>query len=299
MADHGCLPWPREADDRSCEDDGLRWFAGAPESSASLGLGRIGSVNVMSPQRGGRGPSAAESLRLSAPARICLGAVGTGLMSIGSTALLAFKLDGAGVTSFVISGALLAGLGAMGRLPNQLKLKDVELGWQLQQEEINAIALAAAKPEAEDASLLEKSAIPEPPKDLTLPLFEDPARLADLAAISPKAALLAIFGELDEQARGLALDAGLLSASPRIWPLGQVVNTLVAHGWLSGWHANVVRSLTNARNAVAHSPSDVPDIEVTALLGLAGEIASDFRIRRRAALSGYTPKSEAKSVTLS
>jgi hypothetical protein len=236
-------------------------------------------------------------LHLNTWVRIGLAIGGMAMLAVMSFALFYKGLDGASQVSLVAAGAAFLALAAIGVVPARAKFKDYEHDFG----ELNATAartelLAEGKPEtAADIAAGSQGKSVIPADDITIPLFLDEGRRSRLFALSPKSALLSVFGELEEQLRGLADDAGIAAGagSPaRHVPLRRLARELQSERWLSSWHVEMLEQLSQLRNQAAHAPSDVsPAVSrLGSQVEIAAELANDLAQFRVAARNGFRPQ---------
>lgn len=208
--------------------------------------------------------------------------------------LLGKGLDGAAQAALVAAASVLAVIAAVGAVPVRATAKDYSFDFGEFDRAAGSVEdLADHRPlHAAAAVAGEPERVVVPETDLTVPLFASPQRRLELLSISPKAALLAVFGEVEEQLRGLARDAGLEADHGRgLMPVRRLVQELGRSGWLTAWHVDVLEQITRARNQAAHAPGDLElrRDDVARLVDAAAEVAGDVAQRRLAAREGVRP----------
>ncbi|MBM6399627.1 hypothetical protein [Phycicoccus sonneratiae] len=190
------------------------------------------------------------------------------------------SLDGLGVVAAFLASALLMVIIAVGMVPVRAWAKDIGYDLGLGEVEQHVEKLADDKPES--VSVPVEAAAPAP-FDLTVPLFSDYDRRAELISLSPTAALLAQFGELEEQLMAYAREAGLSDQDIRRQPPRQVVRSLVQRDALSQWHLDIIDELAAARFRAAHAPSELSQTsraQLERLVERTAEVANDIAQRR-------------------
>ncbi|MEE6295338.1 hypothetical protein [Georgenia wangjunii] len=239
----------------------------------------------------------AGSLQFAAKVRIGLALGGLLMLAVMSIGHLGKGLDGAGQVSLVTAGSIMVILAAVGAVPVRGKFKDYDYDFgELDAATDEAQAVADRKPDEQPGMAQPPSAQPViPADDITIPLFVDAARRSQLMAISPKSALLSVYGEMEEQLRGLAEDVAeappAAGRTPFI-PVRKLARDLHRSNWVSSWHVDMIEQLTRVRNQAAHTPSDLGPalVRVGNLVEIAAELANDLAQRRVAARSGFRPQ---------
>lgn len=224
-------------------------------------------------------------VHLPTPVRISLALASIAFFILSAIAMLFNELDGIAVAVALAATVVLSVGALVGVLPARMWLKDSGVDWGMEEILSEAVDLADASAASPAAS---KHNDDDDELDFASPLFLDASRRHKLFEISPTAAVVAQFSEVEEQLMGLARDLGEDAPyrSKGLRPsLREVARRLEKADVISKWHLDMIVELARVRNTAAHAPSDLLSGRATRdlfkLLEVAAEVAMDLNGRRK------------------